>query len=327
MNIGFIGLGCYAQTHLSAIEQDAGFTLVRIYDVNAATLAGTCKRFNCRPASSIEELASDKRVEAVIISTPNQLHFEHFKICAEAGKHVLMNIPATTDPAEAEEIIRLAREKNIVFMPGHNTRRNPAVIAMKKALASESIGNPHLIGSMVSCPRGYNLNPEEWRYSKEKAPLLPFTQMGIVFIDMIMFFWGIPETVAAMMTKRDSLGEAPDSGMVICRFKDGKLAHVGCSYVCSDNYFITAFGRQGNITWDYRDNNSLIIKTRLKSSREIFVPVKEQHAELIELSDCIKNHKKPTVNAVDAYNLAEFYRCITESVGTGKEIEFREFRE
>jgi len=321
MRLGFVGISGIAEGHLSTIEKDSRFRLVSACDVNAANLDKVCKRFNCRKADGVEQLAADKEIDAVIIATPTYLHFEQFKVCAENGKHVFVEEPSVIDPKEAVEIIRISNRKKIVFMPGHNYRKCAACIEARNLLENNGIGTAHMCTAMVSGNRAYNLAPSEWRYSREKAPLLPFTQMGIVYIDLIMYFWGVPELVSAFMTKRDGRGEAPDHGMVICKYKDGKIAKIGCSYVCWGNYSADIWGSEGCISLKGR---SLVIRNKEGIFERSLPSVNEVHAELTEFRECVENKTQPSINAADAYNLAEFYRCIAESVETGKAVKFRE---
>ncbi|MDD5596341.1 MAG: Gfo/Idh/MocA family oxidoreductase [Victivallaceae bacterium] len=324
MKFGFIGVGDYAATHLAAIENDPELELVSVFDVNPEAAGNTARRFGCGIAGSLKEITENGKIDAVIISSPNYLHFEHFKACAANGKHVLMNIPAFTDAAEAAEMVDIVKREKIIFMPGHNTRKNPAIVELKKLLDTGGIGDVHMADSVVSCDRGYRLSPAEWRFSAAKAPLLPFTQMGIVSIDLILYFWGCPESVSAFMTKRDGAGDAPDSGVVICKYADGRIAEIGCSYVCSGSYALTFRGSKGSVVWDLMDENSITLKQR-QVSRKSFPRICEQHCELREFCDCIRNGNEPGVNALDAYNLAEFYDCIAQSVRSGQAIKFRNY--
>ena len=65
---------------------------------------------------SYEAMAADPQVEAVYISTPNNMHYENCKMCLNAGKHVLCEKPFTTSVAQAEELYRLAEEKGLFIM-------------------------------------------------------------------------------------------------------------------------------------------------------------------------------------------------------------------
>lgn len=65
---------------------------------------------------SYEELVADEKVELVYIATPIGCHFENVKLCLSAGKHVLCEKALTQTAAEAEELERMARERNLFLM-------------------------------------------------------------------------------------------------------------------------------------------------------------------------------------------------------------------
>ena len=71
---------------------------------------------------SYEAMAADPQVEAVYISTPNNMHYENCKMCLNAGKHVLCEKPFTTGVAQAEELGIPVQES---VRPGGSTNGAP----------------------------------------------------------------------------------------------------------------------------------------------------------------------------------------------------------
>ena len=69
-------------------------------------------------------------VDAVDIITPTLSHFALAKQALEAGKHVFVEKPITNTPEEAEMLMNLAAEKNLVGQVGHVERFNPAFLAL-----------------------------------------------------------------------------------------------------------------------------------------------------------------------------------------------------
>ncbi len=63
-----------------------------------------------------EELASDPDVDIIYIATPMSLHYENVKMCFEHGKNVLCEKTITLNSAQLEELIAIAKEKDLFFM-------------------------------------------------------------------------------------------------------------------------------------------------------------------------------------------------------------------
>ena len=61
---------------------------------------------------------------------PTPSHFLVARACLESGRHILLEKPVTQTVAEAEELIRLAACRGLIFQVGHLERFNPAVLAL-----------------------------------------------------------------------------------------------------------------------------------------------------------------------------------------------------
>jgi dihydrodiol dehydrogenase / D-xylose 1-dehydrogenase (NADP) len=98
---------------------------------------------------SYVELANDPRVQAVYIATPASAHKENMLLCLNAGKAVLCEKPFTVNAREAEEVIALARRKNVFLMEAMWTRFVPLMAKIRELLASGSIGKiTHVIADL-----------------------------------------------------------------------------------------------------------------------------------------------------------------------------------
>jgi 2-hydroxy-4-carboxymuconate semialdehyde hemiacetal dehydrogenase len=74
----------------------------------------------------LDECLSRDDVDAVILSTPTQLHAEQAIACMKAGKHVLVEIPMADTLADSLEIVRVQKETGLIAMAGQVRRFNPS---------------------------------------------------------------------------------------------------------------------------------------------------------------------------------------------------------
>lgn len=327
MNLGFVGLGNYAINHQRAVRKNPDLVLLSVYDIVPERAEEAAREFGAKRAPTIEDLAGDPDVDGVVITTPNPRHYDDFKICTAHGKHVFVNVPVTTSSAQAAEMMRLADEQGLTYMAGHNLRKNPAISHLKKRLAAGDIGTLHSVEASVGGATAYSLTPDNWRYHIRNAPLLPFAQMAVVFIDLILDIMGAPESIAAFMSKRDGAGEYPDLGAVIGRYADGRLSYIGASYVSHLGYEITFAGSEARIRWDSHDENAVTLIDPEGHQRETFDRIDEQYEELAEFAHCAQTGATPSVNGLDAFNVAAYFEAIAESIDTGRAVRFRSFDE
>ena len=96
-----------------------------------------------------EELLKNDGITAVIISaTPETTHYPMAKASMEAGKHVFLEKPIALTLAEADELVDLAKAKDLKFTIGYSQRFNPKFAYVAKSIADGTIGKP--VSALVS---------------------------------------------------------------------------------------------------------------------------------------------------------------------------------
>src|SRR4029453_12279544 len=77
---------------------------------------------NVALTSSADEVLQNKDIHLVAVATPIKFHFEITKKALETGKHVVVEKPLSVSLEEADELIKIARDKKLVFSQHHNRR-------------------------------------------------------------------------------------------------------------------------------------------------------------------------------------------------------------
>jgi predicted dehydrogenase len=86
-------------------------------------------------------------VEAVSIAVPTPAHYLVARDCLLAGLDILLEKPVTQTVAEAEELVRIAREGGRVFMVGHLERFNPPIMKLRDTLVKPAFIQAERLGS------------------------------------------------------------------------------------------------------------------------------------------------------------------------------------
>ena len=114
---------------------------------------------------SYEEMLADPEVEFVYVASPHSHHYEHAKMCIEAGKHVLVEKAFTINAKQAEELISLAKEKKVLLVEAMWTRFMPARQIIDDLLEEGTIGKIMSITANL----GYDIKNKERLIKPELA--------------------------------------------------------------------------------------------------------------------------------------------------------------
>jgi predicted dehydrogenase len=125
MRIGVIGTGAMGGNHLRVLNSIPQCRLTCAVDLNRDNLDKACQGLDIEKMADYRQALA--HVDAVMVSTPTK---EHFNVCSfflNNGKHVLVEKPISKTLTEADQMIALAGQKQLVLAVGHLERFNPAV--------------------------------------------------------------------------------------------------------------------------------------------------------------------------------------------------------
>lgn len=119
--------GAFGIKHLDAIACIPGIEVVSVVGHGEESIKALAEqRKVAHWATDLATSLARPEVEAVILSTPTQLHAAQAIQCLKAGKHVMVEIPMADNLADAEELVRVQKETGLVAMAGHTRRFNPS---------------------------------------------------------------------------------------------------------------------------------------------------------------------------------------------------------
>jgi len=138
LRAGVIGVGHLGQHHARLYASLPGAQLVGVTDQSIERAQTVADRHGSPVFRTIDELLS--HVDVVSVAVPTSGHYAVAKACLQAGKHVLVEKPIAVTPAEAQELVQLAKERGCCLQVGHSERFNPVM-----ALMRPHIGRPVFI--------------------------------------------------------------------------------------------------------------------------------------------------------------------------------------
>lgn len=144
---------------------------------------------------NLESLLSDSSIELVVVNTPNITHFEYASQALLANKHVVVEKPFTTTSAEAEQLIRLAKEQKKLLSVYHNRRYDSDFKTIKKVINDELLGKIHEAEFHFDRFRN-ELSPKKHKEVAMKGTGSLY-DLGSHLIDQALQLFGFPEAVFA----------------------------------------------------------------------------------------------------------------------------------
>lgn len=144
LRAGVIGVGHLGQHHARLYAALPDSTLVGVTDQDLGRARTIAERYGAQTFERVQDLL--KTVQVVSVAVPTSSHYAVAKACLEAGKHVLVEKPIAVLPAEAEELVDLAKTKGCTLQVGHSERFNPIMQAMRPQIRRPVFIEAHRLG-------------------------------------------------------------------------------------------------------------------------------------------------------------------------------------
>ena len=132
LNIGVIGTGHLGKLHAKLLCEIGNANLVGIYDSNPEQAKLVAGELNVKLFGNLDDLL--KNLDAVSIAATTSAHYDLAKYCFEKNVHVFIEKPITATIPQAEELVKISKEKNLKLQVGHIERFNPALVSMEELI-------------------------------------------------------------------------------------------------------------------------------------------------------------------------------------------------
>ena len=142
---GVIGVGHLGQHHARLYASLPEAQLIGVTDQSVERAQAVADRHKARVFRTVDELLP--HIDVVSIAVPTSGHYAVAKACLQAGKHVLVEKPIAATPAEAQELVQLAKQRGSCVQVGHSERFNPVMALMHPHLGQPVFIEGHRLSS------------------------------------------------------------------------------------------------------------------------------------------------------------------------------------
>ena len=293
--IAIVGCGFVADYYMATREAYPHLKFVGVYDKDSKRLNTFCEYHSLSSYKSFEALLEDKNVELVLNLTNPRDHYPISKDCLNAGKHVYSEKPLAMNYEEAEELVNLAKEKNLQLSSAPCSVLGKAAKTLSHAVKEKLCGEPRLVYAELDDGMVHKMAYKKW-ISESGAPW-PYRdefEVGCTlehagyYVAWLIEMFGTIKSVTAFsdcLIPEKLEGEpeltppdAADSSFGILKFESGVAVRLSTTIVAPHDHSIRIFGDKGVISlnecWD--NNSKVYYRPWLRIRRKTFLsPIKK----------------------------------------------------
>jgi predicted dehydrogenase len=306
LRVAALGMGWWSDVLADAIKRSDKLEIVACFTRSPEKRSAFADKYNCRPAASYEELLGDPSIEAVINTTPNNVHLETTEAAARAGKHVFLDKPIANTVREGQAIADACSKAGVVLALGYQRRRESHFRWIKAEIEAGRFGKLVQAECNISRDRLGRIDQSSWRYSAAGMPGGVMLQIGIHYVDVLEFLMGPVKSVSAQLAQLVLPGDNPDVANMILRHENNALSNLTASYAsASEFYMMNVYGKEASAYYDLFSG-----LRHLKRGETRAQPIATQgndtiREELEEFAHCVRTGTKPETDGYwAARNLA-----------------------
>ena len=234
--VAIVGCGVIAQSYAAEIGAADELELVGVFDVSADARDAFAGKHGVRAYESLEELLADPGIEIVVNLTIHHAHFAVTSAALKAGRHVYSEKPLTLDPAQAQELVAIARENGVRLAGSPSVWLSPASQTASREIERGAVGRVRVVYANADHGRIETWHPSPAGFYE----VGPVFDVGVYPIALLTVIHGPVRSVRATgavllpdrTTKRGQSFHpvADDFVVAMLTMDDGALVRLTCSF-------------------------------------------------------------------------------------------------
>jgi predicted dehydrogenase len=222
-------------------------------------------------AKAESAMPADRRLDFVVIVTPNHQHFEPARLFMEAGFNVVCDKPVTFDLAQARKLRAIVRKSGKVFVLTHNYTGNAMVKQARELVRNGTVGGIRKV--VVEYPQGWLADAIErtgqkqasWRTDPKRSGAAGcMGDIGTHAENLARYITGLEiDQLCADLSTFVKGRKLDDDGNVLIRYKGGAKGVLHASQICvgdENDLNIRVYGTKASLEWRQEHPNELVVK-------------------------------------------------------------------
>lgn len=222
---GLIGASTIAKEWVIGAIRATGGEIVSVMSTSAERgRAYADEQRIAKSVTALDDLLNDPEIDAVYISTTNELHRDQALAAAKAGKHILCEKPLAMSLDDARAMIEAAKAAGVVLATNHHLRNAATHRAMREAIKAGRIGKP--LSARVFHAVFLPPHLQGWRLDRPEAGGGVILDITVHDADTLRFVLDDDPAEAIAFGQAGGMGKAglEDAVMGVLRFRNGVIA-------------------------------------------------------------------------------------------------------
>ena len=325
LRVACIGMGWWSDVLADAIRRTGKIEIVACHTRSEDKRAAFAKKYGCKPVANYDDVLADKSVEAIINTTPNDVHLPTTKAAAAAGKHVFLDKPIANNVTEGRAITEVCRKAGVVLAMGYQRRRESHFRWVKKEIEAGRFGKMVNAEANISRDRLGKIDLNSWRYQAAGMPGGVMLQIGIHYTDVLTYLMGPVKAVRGQFAQLVLPGDNPDVASLILEHESGALSTLNASYASASEYYLmNLYGKDATAYYDMHGGLRMLKRGEDKP-QPVTAPKNDTFVEeLEEFAVAVRGGPAPEVGGEYATESLAVVRAGILSAREGRKVEVAE---
>ncbi len=325
IRVACIGMGWWSDVLADAIQRSGKLEIAACYTRSEQKRQAFAAKYGCKAAPSYEAMLEDRTIEAIINTTPNNVHLETTRAAAAAGKHVFLDKPIANTVADGRAITAACHKAGVALALGYQRRRESHFRWLRQRIDDGVFGKLVNAESNISRDRLGKIDLNSWRYTAEGMPGGVMLQIGIHYTDVLEYLMGPIKAVSGRFAQLVLPGDNPDVASLVLEHENGALSTLNASYASASEYYLmNIYGKEASAYYDLHQGLRFLKRGADGSSP---VPCAKNDAfveELEEFAAAVRGQAEPEMDGERATTSLAVIRAGIVSAREGRRVEVAE---
>jgi len=325
LRVACLGMGWWSDVLADAIQRSGKLRIVACFTRSTEKRRAFAEKYRCKAAASYQSILDDRAIEAIVNTTPNDVHLGTTRAAAAAGKHVLLDKPIANTVSDGRAIAQACREAGVVLALGYQRRRESHFRWIRQRIDEGAFGKLVNAEANISRDRLGKIDLKSWRYTAAGMPGGVMLQIGIHYTDVLEYLLGPIQAVQGRFARLVLPGDNPDVASLVLEHENGALSTLNASYASASEYYLmNIYGKEASAYYD-RHQGLRLLKRGGDHSMPVPCATNDTFVEeLEEFVAAVRGEGEPEMDGLRATASLAVIRAGIVSAREGRRVEVAE---